>query len=152
MKYWLMKSEPEVFSVEDLRRAGNTNWDGVRNYRARNFMKEQRKGDRAFFYHSGHPAPAIAGVMEITREAYPDPTQFDPRSEYYDPGSRKDNPRWVQVNVRYLSSFIRTLPLKEIKMIPALKRMLLLAHSRLSVMPVSAAAWRWILCRGQDKM
>ena len=146
-----MKSEPEVFSVEDLRRAGNTNWDGVRNYQARNFMKEQRKGDRAFFYHSGHPAPAIAGVMEITREAYPDPTQVDPRSEHYDPGSRKDNPRWVQVNVRYLSSFIRPLSLKEIKMIPALKRMLLLAHSRLSVMPVSAAGWRWILRRGQDK-
>lgn len=151
MKYWLMKSEPEVYSLENLRRAGSTNWDGVRNYRARNFMKDQRKEDRAFFYHSGPPAPAIAGVMEVTREAYPDPTQFDPRSDYYDPGSCKDNPCWVQVDVRYCSSFIRPLPLKEIKTIPALKRVLLLAHSRLSVMPVSAAEWRCILRRGQGE-
>ena len=105
-----MKSEPEAFSIEDLRRQGTAGWDGVRNYQARNYLRAMRKGDRAFFYHSSTAPPAIVGILEVVREAYPDPTQFDPRSDHYDPGSEPRAPRWDQVDVRFVRIFSRPLP------------------------------------------
>src|SRR4051812_35140932 len=105
MAYWLMKSEPDTFSIDDLRKLGVAGWDGVRNYQARNNLRAMRKGDQALFYYSSVDVPAIVGVMEIVREAYPDPSQFDPKSDYYDPASKPDAPRWVQVDVRFGKAF-----------------------------------------------
>src|SRR5687768_17408714 len=104
MNYWLMKSEPEVFSIDDLARAKGrtTAWDGVRNYQARNFLRSMKAGDLAFYYHSNAEPSAVAGIVEIAREAYPDPTQFDPKDGHYDPDSHKDAPRWWQVDVRFV--------------------------------------------------
>ncbi len=132
VSYWLMKSEPDVFSVEDLRRKGVAGWDGVRNYQARNFMRAMRKGDRAFFYHSNAKPPAIAGIMEVVREAYPDKTA--------------DRPGWEQVDVKFIHAFATPLPLGDIKQRPALQRMVLVKNSRLSVQPVTPAEWETI-CR-----
>jgi predicted RNA-binding protein with PUA-like domain len=127
MAYWLMKSEPDVFSINDLRRKKVAGWDGVRNYQARNNLRAMRRGDQALFYHSSVIPPAVAGLMEIVREAYPDPTAREPG--------------WVQVDVRYLKTFAKPLTLEEIKHIPALKTMVLLKASRLSVQPVAPTEW-----------
>lgn len=145
MAFWLMKSEPGVFSIENLRRKKVAGWDGVRNYAARNFLRAMRKGDLALFYHSSTKAPAVAGVMEVVREAYPDPGQFDPDSEYYDAGPPKDAPRWFQVDVRFVEAFKTPLTLEAIKRTPALQEMVLLKRGRLSVQPVSPAEWGVIL-------
>lgn len=149
MNYWLMKSEPAVFGLDDLKKAplGTSAWDGVRNYQARNFIRDgMRTGDLAFFYHSSCAQPGIAGIMEIVSRAYPDPTAFDPADDHYDPAGSPENPRWYAVDVRYKRSLNRVLTLTELKRLPELRAMPLLRRgNRLSVMPVTPAQWRRIL-------
>ncbi len=147
MNHWLMKSEPEAFSIDDLKRKKREAWDGVRNYQARNFMRDgMRPGDQVFFYHSNCTVPGIVGIAEVATDAYPDPSQFDPKSKYFDPGSSRDNPRWMLVDVKFVKKFKRTISLDEMKSDPALDGMALLRKgNRLSVMPVEAAHWRHIL-------
>lgn len=145
--HWLMKSEPDTFSIDDLQAHGSEPWDGVRNYQARNFMRDgMRVGDGVFFYHSNCAEPGIVGLAEVVSEAYPDPSQFDPNSDYFDPGASRDNPRWMLVDVGFVRKLKRTITLKELQMLPALADMPLVRKgNRLSVMPVSAAAWKTIL-------
>ncbi len=148
MKYWLMKSEPEVFSIDDLaaREQQVEAWDGVRNYQARNFMREMRRGDLMFFYHSNANPPGIVGIAEIVKEAYPDFTQFDPSSHYFDARSSIDNPRWDVVDVRFKEKFQQMISLGELKQHEALVNMPLVRKgNRLSVMPVSKDEWHYIL-------
>jgi predicted RNA-binding protein with PUA-like domain len=151
MKYWLMKSEPDECSIDDVLAASGriTPWSGVRNYQARNFMRdEMRVGDGVLFYHSSCPEPGIAGLAEVASAAYTDKTQFDRKSPYYDPKSKKDEPRWVNVDVRALRK-TRLVPLAELrKQKPLAKMRLLQPGSRLSITPVSEAEWRYI----QDKL
>lgn len=147
MNHWLMKSEPDAFSIDDLKRKKREAWDGVRNYQARNFMRDgMRPGDKVFFYHSNCAVPGIVGIAEVATDAYPDPSQFDPKSKYFDPGSSRDNPRWMLVDVKFVKKLKRTISLDELKGDPALDGMALLRKgNRLSVMPVEAAHWRHIL-------
>ncbi|MCK6370133.1 MAG: EVE domain-containing protein [Gammaproteobacteria bacterium] len=147
MSYWLMKSEPTVFSIDDLARVRVTPWEGVRNYQARNFMRDgMRKGDLAFLYHSSCEVPGIMGVMEIGREAYPDPSQFDPGSPYFDPASRPDDPRWLMVDVRYRRRLPRAITLAELRTHRELAALALLRRgNRLSIMPVTGKQWQFIL-------
>jgi predicted RNA-binding protein with PUA-like domain len=148
MRYWLMKSEPDVFSVDDLARARGktTAWWGVRNYQARNFMRDDmRLGDQAFFYHSSCPQPGIAGIVEVSRLAYPDATQFDPRSEYYDQAATPAKPRWFNVDVRLIRK-TRLLTLQKLRRYPMLAPMRVLQRAnRLSITPVESGEWRFIL-------
>jgi predicted RNA-binding protein with PUA-like domain len=147
VNHWLMKSEPEAFSIDDLKRKKREAWDGVRNYQARNYMRDgMRVGDKVFFYHSNCAEPGIVGVAEVATDAYPDPSQFDPKSKYFDPGSSRDNPRWMLVDVKFVKKLKRTITLKELQADPALDGMVLLRKgSRLSVQPVEAAHWNHIL-------
>ena len=147
MKYWLMKSEPDTFSIDDLKRKKREAWDGVRNYQARNFMRDDmRAGDGVFFYHSNCAEPGIAGLAEVASDAYPDPTQFDPKSKYFDPASSRDNPRWMLVDVKFVKKLKRVITLDELKNHSKLEGMTLLRKgNRLSVMPVDAAEWKYIL-------
>ena len=147
MNHWLMKSEPDAFSIDDLKRKKREAWDGVRNYQARNFMRDgMRPGDKVFFYHSNCAVPGIVGIAEVATDAYPDPSQFDPKSKYFDPGSSRDNPRWMLVDVKFVKKLKRTISLDELKNDPALIEMPLLRKgNRLSVMPVNAAHWNYIL-------
>lgn len=149
MNYWLMKSEPECFSIHHLaaRPEQTEHWDGVRNYQVRNMMRDQmRRGDQAFFYHSSCAVPGIVGAMEIVREAYPDVTAFAPDSEHYDPKSDPAKPSWLMVDVRHSCTFKRIISLEELKKHHPLQAMPLLRRgNRLSIMPVSAAEWRFIL-------
>ena len=150
MKYWLMKSEPEEFSIDDLKsRPGKREpWDGVRNYQARNMMRdEMKKGDRIFFYHSNCQVPGIVGIAKVVKESYPDPTAFDPQDRHYDPKSDPDNPRWYLVDVGFVKKFKRTLSLAELReQEQALEGFALLRRgNRLSVMPVDEAHWQHIL-------
>lgn len=147
MRYWLIKSEPDVFSIRDLARAKGrtTSWEGVRNYQARNFLREMRKGDRAIFYHSNAEPPAAAGIVEVVREAYPDPTAWDRTSDYHDPKAAPDNPIWSMVDVRLVTIFPRAVALAELRGTRQLAGMELLRKgSRLSVQPVTAAEFRTI--------
>jgi len=148
MRYWLMKSEPDVFGVDDLAAAPRSTaaWWGVRNYQARNFMRDDmRVGDQAFFYYSSCPQPGIAGVIEVARLAYPDETQFDANSEYHDPAATRSNPRWFNVDVRMLRK-TRLLPIQEMRTYPPLAGMRVLQRAnRLSIMPVQPAEWRFIV-------
>lgn len=148
MQYWLMKSEPDVFSIADLaaRPKQTEPWDGVRNYQARNFMREMRVGDQVLFYHSNAKPSGIAGVAEIVGEARPDPTQFDPNSKYFDGKSSVENPRWDVVEVKFVRAFARVIALQELKDNPALAEMPVVQKgSRLSVMPVDKAHWQVIM-------
>ena len=147
MNHWLMKSEPDAFSIDDLKRKKREAWDGVRNYQARNFMRDgMRPGDKVFFYHSNCAVPGIVGIAEVATDAYPDPSQFDPKSKYFDPGSSRDSPRWMLVDVKFVKKLKRTISLDEMKNDPALADMPLLRKgNRLSVMPVDAAHWKHIL-------
>lgn len=151
-RYWLMKSEPNVFSFQDLQKVPGktTAWEGVRNYQARNFMRdEMKKGDGVLYYHSNAEPSGIAGLAVVAREAYPDPTQFEKKSEYYDAKATKDNPRWFLVDIKYDRSLKRLLPLEELRKVPALRKMVLLQKgSRLSVQPVTAEEWKAILKLG----
>lgn len=147
MNHWLMKSEPDAFSIDDLKSKKREAWDGVRNYQARNYMRDgMRVGDKVFFYHSNCAVPGIVGLAEVATDAYPDPSQFDPKSKYFDPGSSRDNPRWMLVDVKFVKKLKRTISLDELKNHPALAEMPLLRKgNRLSVMPVDAAHWKYIL-------
>jgi len=147
MNHWLMKSEPDAFSIDDLKRKKREAWDGVRNYQARNYMRDgMRPGDQVFFYHSNCAVPGIVGIAEVATDAYPDPSQFDPKSKYFDPGSSRDNPRWMLVDVKFVKKLKRTISLKELQADPALDGMVLLRKgSRLSVQPVEATHWEHIL-------
>ncbi len=148
MNYWLLKSEPSVFSLDDLRKApgGRDHWDGVRNYQARNYLRAMAEGDQAFFYHSNCTSPGIVGIVEICRAAYPDHTALDPHSPYYDPRSTHDNPRWYMVDVRFLRTLARPVLLSELKQHPELAELPLVRRGcRLSVMPVTTAQWQFIL-------
>ena len=147
MNYWLMKSEPDTFSIDDLKRKKREAWDGVRNYQARNFMRDgMRVGDGVFFYHSNCAEPGIAGLAEVVSDAYPDPSQFDPKSKYFDAASSRDNPRWMLVDVKFVKKLKRVITLDELKNHPKLEGMTLLRKgNRLSVMPVDAAEWKYIL-------
>ena len=144
-QYWLVKSEPDCFSFDDLlQSAGQTTcWDGVRNYQARNFMRDGMKcGDLVFFYHSGAEPPCIVGVAEVVREGYPDHTAFDPKQEHFDPKSKEESPTWIMVDIRAVEQLSRPLSLADLRGVPGLERMALLQKgSRLSVQPVSAEEW-----------
>lgn len=148
MNYWLLKSEPSVFSIDDLEKSPKktTAWDGIRNYQARNFMRDgMKKGDRAIFYHSSADPAAAVGIVEITKEAYPDPTQFDPKDDHFDPKSDPSDPTWLLVDVKLIRKFERPLTLAELKKAKGLEKMELLRKgSRLSVQPVTAAEWATI--------
>jgi predicted RNA-binding protein with PUA-like domain len=147
MRYWLMKSEPDEVSIDDVLAAPGhmVAWFGVRNYQARNFMRDQmQKGDLVFFYHSSCAEPGIAGIVEVASGAYPDASQFDPKSHYYDPKATQETPRWISVDVKAVRK-TRLLSLKELRTYPELENMRLLAKgSRLSVMPVEPSEWSFI--------
>ena len=149
MNYWLMKSEPNAFSIDDLQNMPNQteHWDGVRNYQARNMMRDQMKiGDRVFFYHSNCKVPGIVGLMEVVREGYPDHTAFDPQSKYFDPKSDPNNPRWIMVDIKYIRHTNRVIPLSELKECETLENMQLVRKgNRLSIMPVTTEEWATIL-------
>jgi predicted RNA-binding protein with PUA-like domain len=149
---WLVKSEPESFSFDDLLRAPRrtTGWDGVRNYQARNFLRDGlRKGDQVLFYHSNAKPPAVVGLCEVTREAYPDPSQFDPASAYFDPASKADDPRWLMVDLRAIQAFVEPVGLSALRANPHLAGLPLLQRGqRLSVMPIAGAHFREILRMG----
>ena len=147
-RYWLMKSEPGAFSIDDLARSPKqiTHWDGVRNYQARNFMRAMAVGDPVLFYHSNAEPPAVVGIAEVVRTAYPDETQFDKTSHHYDPASVRSAPRWDMVDIRYRQTFKTSLSLDRLRQEPKLKSMVLLRKgSRLSVQPVTEAEWATVL-------
>jgi predicted RNA-binding protein with PUA-like domain len=147
MRYWLMKSEPDAYSIDDLERDGRDMWDGIRNYQARNMMRDDmRVGDEAFFYHSSCKEPGIVGIMKVASEPYPDPTQFDPESKYFDPKSTPEDPRWILVDVAFVRKLSRPVTLAELKAQDGLDGMVLLRRgNRLSIMPVEQRHWDLIL-------
>ena len=146
-----MKSEPGDYSIDDLQRDGSTHWDGVRNYQARNLMRDEMAvGDRVLFYHSNAKPPAVVGVAEVARTAYPDHTQFDPDDPHFDPTSDPDDPRWFMVDVKFVEKLPRAVGLPELKTYPELSDMVLLNRSRLSVQPVDEDAFAFILERAED--
>jgi len=150
MRYWLMKSEPDEFSIDDLVNAPKktTAWFGVRNYQARNFMRDGMSiGDRVLFYHSSCPEPGIAGLAEVASHAYPDATQFDPKSDYHDAKSTRDAPRWLNVDVKLLKK-TRLVHLAELREHPELADMVILRRgNRLSITPVTTAEWKFIVTK-----
>lgn len=149
MRYWLMKSEPTAYSIESLQRESKQTgcWDGVRNYQARNFMRDDMKaGDQVLFYHSNCKVPGIAGTAEVVREAYPDHTAFDPNEDHYDPKSSPDAPRWVMVDIRFKEQFDDVISLDSLRHNPRLKDMLILRKgNRLSITPVTKTEWNAVL-------
>jgi predicted RNA-binding protein with PUA-like domain len=151
--YWLMKSEPTTFSIDDLLRSPNhvTYWDGVRNYQARNFMRSMAVGDQVLFYHSNTDPPAVVGIAEVVTTAYPDSTQFDKKDTHYDPESKSSEPRWDMVDIKYVRKFTRALTLDELRKESKLNGMVLLKKgSRLSVQPVTPLEWRHIMKLAED--
>ena len=146
MNYWLMKSEPDVYSIADFQRDRTTLWDGVRNYQARNFMREMSQGDLAFFYHSNTKIPGIVGLMRVVKTDIADPTQFDAKSEYYDPKSSADAPRWQTVKVEFVEEFARVISLEELKReFNSDELWVVRKGNRLSVIPVSEEVAKKIL-------
>ncbi|MBB5863148.1 EVE domain-containing protein [Xanthomonas sp. 3058] len=148
-RYWLMKSEPDTFSIDDLQRVGTEPWNGVRNYQARNFMRDgMQVGDGVFFYHSNCKVPGIVGIAKVASAAYPDDTQFDPKSDYHDPKASREDPRWMLVDVAFERKLQRTISLDEIKQhadalgegFPLIAR-----GNRLSILPVTAAQWKLLI-------
>jgi predicted RNA-binding protein with PUA-like domain len=146
-RHWLMKSEPSAFSIDDLAKARKTGWEGVRNYTARNFLRDDVKpGDEVLFYHSSADPAGVAGVARVVRGAYADPTQFDRKSEFHDPGSKKDDPRWVAVEIEFVRKLPRVVTLAELKAHPALAKMAVTQKgSRHSVQPVTPAEFAAVL-------
>ncbi len=148
-RYWLMKSEPDVYSFDDLLSEpdGRTPWDSIRNYQARNFMRDDmRIGDLVLFYHSNAKPPGVAGLAIVASDPYPDPTQFDPKHKYYDPKSTRENPRWILVDIAPFDRLPRFVPLNELKSNPKLSDMLVCRKgSRLSIQPVQAGEWKEVL-------
>ena len=153
MKHWLMKSEPDAFSIDDLKKAGTEPWTGVRNYQARNFMRQMKEGDQVFFYHSSTAVPGIAGLGRVASAPYPDPTQFNRKSHYFDPKATREQPRWDMVDVRFERKFPQVLALSTLKAnedrlegLGVLQR-----GSRLSVMPVTPGQARELLKMAEEK-
>ena len=155
MKYWLFKSEPSVFSIDDLEKTAKktTHWDGVRNFQARNFLRDSIKnGDLVFFYHSNCEPSAIVGIAEVVKEGYPDFSAFDSKDVHYDPKSKKETPTWFMVDLQHKETFSRALDLAELRTLPALKNMVLLQKgSRLSIQPVSEAEWKAVVGLSKKK-
>ena len=147
MRHWLMKTEPDEFSIDDLRKRKVEPWTGVRNYQARNFMRDgMQPGDGVFFYHSSCEIPGVAGIAEVASAAYPDPTQFEKKSDYYDAASTREEPRWFLVDVKFKRKLKRVIALTELKERPELDGFaLLIRGNRLSVLPVTKAQWDAIL-------
>jgi predicted RNA-binding protein with PUA-like domain len=151
MAHWLLKSEPDVFGYPDLVKAKREGWDGIRNYQARNFLREMRKGDQAIFYHSNATPPGVAGICKIVQEAEPDPKQFDPTSKYFDPASKPEDPRWDWVTVAPVKA-LRFIPLDELRQMPELAECRLLARgNRLSVIPLTDHEFDAIVQRGSKR-
>ncbi len=149
-RHWLVKSEPGSYSIEDLRRDGSTCWDGVRNYQARNFMRDDmRPGDPVLFYHSNSEPTGVAGVARVSRAAYPDPTARDPESPYFDPKAGDEDPRWHMVDVEFVEAFPRVVPLDVLRGTPGLEKMPLVNKSRLSVQPVTPEEFETIVALGR---
>ena len=152
MKYWLIKSEPEVFSIDDLAKSKNqtTYWDGVRNYQARNFIRDEMKaGDKVIFYHSSTEIPAAVGLCEVVKEAYPDFTAFDPKDPHYDPKSKKDSPAWFMVDIKFVKKFSKPVSIGDIKTNKKLQKINLIQRgNRLSVMPVAENEFEEIIRMG----
>lgn len=142
-RYWLLKSEPDCYSIDDLQRDGQTFWSGVRNYQARNFMRDDMKvGDGVLFYHSNAEPPGVAGLAEVVREGYGDFTALDPGDDHYDPKATPENPIWTMVDVKFVRKFVEPIPLPELKETPGLEEMVVTKRgSRLSVQPVSEEEW-----------
>ena len=147
MQFWLMKSEPETYSIDDLKEFQTDHWDGIRNYQVRNFFRDQMKiGDKAFFYHSNCKEPGIVGLMEIASEAYPDHTAFDSKEKYFDAKSDPENPRWLMLDVNYIRHTKRNISLSELRDHSSIKEMRLLQKgNRLSVIPMTKEEWEYIL-------
>ena len=149
MHHWLMKSEPDTFSIDDLKARPNQteHWDGVRNYQARNMMRDEMKlGDLVFFYHSNCDEPGIVGIAKVVKEGYPDFTAFDPYDKHFDPKSNADKPTWIMVDVQFVKKLSRTISLKELKLKTELADLALVRRgNRLSIMPVTEAQWQFIL-------
>ena len=147
MQFWLMKSEPETYSIDDLKEFQTDHWDGIRNYQVRNFFRDQMKiGDKAFFYHSNCKEPGIVGLMEIASEAYPDHTAFDSKEKYFDAKSDPENPRWLMLDVNYIRHTKRNITLSELRDHSSIKEMRLLQKgNRLSVIPMTKEEWKYIL-------
>ena len=149
-RHWLMKSEPTSYSIDDLERDGSTSWEGVRNYQARNFMRDDmRVGDPVLFYHSGANPPGVAGLARIVREAYPDPTALDPRSDYHDPKASEADPRWFMVDIGFAERFAGIVPLSALYDVPGLEKMLVINKSRLSVQPVTPEEFEIVVRLGR---
>ncbi|MEE9319008.1 MAG: EVE domain-containing protein [Granulosicoccus sp.] len=153
MKYWLFKSEPDAFSIDDLcsLKGKRDHWDGIRNYQARNLMRdEMKKGDLGFFYHSSCKVPGVVGIVEVVKEAYPDFTALDPKQKYYDAKATAENPRWVMVDVKYLEKFKDVISLSEMRTVKRLGKMALLRKgNRLSIQAVTEKQWTTVLAMGQ---
>ena len=155
MAYWLMKSNPTFFGIDDLQRLGTEHWDGVRNYRARNFMRDDMQvGDKVFFYHSSAKPSGVAGIMTISKAGYPDPSQFHPEHRHYDPIATEDQPRWYMVDVTFEQAFTDVLPLSALKFLPALEDSLLLKKGceQLTVIPLTPKHWYAILDIAETSM
>ena len=154
-QYWLVKSEPSVFSFDDLMALPNrtTHWDGVRNYQARNTLRDgMKKGDKVFFYHSSTDPAAIVGIAEVAKEAYPDPSAFDPKDSHYDPKSKRESPTWFVVDLKGVEGLRRPISLTELRGVKGLEKMTLLQKgSRLSVQPVTSAEWKIITALAAKK-
>ncbi len=147
MQYWLMKSEPDVYSIQDLKRDKTAMWEGCRNYQVRNMLRDSMQiNDLAFFYHSNAKPSGIVGIMKIVSHAYPDPTQFEKESEYYDEKSSRENPRWYVRDVEFVEEFSDTITLQDMREIPELNEMLVLRKGqRLSITPVSPEEWKSVI-------
>jgi predicted RNA-binding protein with PUA-like domain len=152
MQYWLMKSEEDVYSIDDLEKDGTTWWEGVRNYEARNVMRDgMKEGDMVLYYHSNAKPPGVAGIAKIVKEAYPDHFAFDPKSSYFDPKSDPDNPRWLMVDVGFVERFADKVSLQELREEESLQEMALFKRMRLSVQPVTEAEFNRVLEMGRAK-
>ncbi len=150
-RYWLLKSEPEVFSIDDLKKAPSqrTVWEGVRNYQARNLLRDElQKGDGILYYHSNAKPSAVVGTAIVVATGYPDPAQFEKKSEYHDPGATRENPRWFVVDIAFESKFKHSVSLETIRETPSLAEMVLVKRSRLSVQPVTESEWKTLLRLG----
>ena len=151
-RYWLMKSEEDVYSIRDLEKEGTTSWEGVRNYEARNLMRDKMKeGDEVLFYHSNAKPPGVAGLARVAREGYPDSFALDKKSRYHDPKSDPENPRWFMVDLEFVEAFPEVLSLEEIKGTPELGEMALVKRARLSVQPVRKEEFQLIRKMGRKK-
>jgi predicted RNA-binding protein with PUA-like domain len=147
---WLLKSEPEVYSIDDLQRDGQTTWEGVRNYQARNFLRDEaHPGDRVLYYHSNADPPGVAGLATVARAGYPDPTARDAASDYFDPKASDQDPRWYMIDVAFAEKFLAVVSLDALRQAPGLEKMLVINKSRLSVQPVTDEEYEIVVRLGR---